>query len=192
MAFVGIIFNLILLGLLFAKAEIFAQAVSSIKNYPVLALPFIIFSFFSIEILLNFSNWRLITILFVLTTYGMDTGAWFFGRKFGSRKLWPSVSPNKTVEGLIGGMFTSGFLSMIFVFATTKQFSITLFFIFSCFGGLSQLGDLFQSKFKRLVGLKDSSSLIPGHGGVYDRIDSLIFLAPFFALFCLKYNPFFS
>jgi len=118
----------------------------------------------------------------------MDTGAWFFGKKFGKNKLWPSVSPNKTVEGLIGGMILSGLLGGICFHLLYNQFSISLFFLFCFLGLLAQLGDLLQSKMKRQVGIKDSSNLIPGHGGVFDRVDSLFFLTPFFLAFFTLYQ----
>ncbi|MBF0312470.1 MAG: phosphatidate cytidylyltransferase [Oligoflexia bacterium] len=147
-------------------------------------------------------------IMLLLITYSMDTGAWFFGRKYGKHKLWEKVSPKKTVEGLIGGMLTSGVVvSLVWAildyfdsgFAATVRdqggvvamhgefvYRVTLFVMFMLLSLISQIGDLFQSKLKRLVNLKDSSQLIPGHGGVYDRVDSLIFVAPFYYLF-LRY-----
>ena len=112
----------------------------------------------------------------------MDTGAWFFGKMFGKHKLWPKISPNKTVEGLVGGMAISGVLGHLFWFKFIDDSVMWIFVPFAILGFLSQLGDLVQSKFKRQFKIKDSSSLIPGHGGMYDRIDSLVFVLPFFAI----------
>ncbi len=112
----------------------------------------------------------------------MDTGAWFFGKNFGKNKLWPAVSPKKTVEGLIGGMIVAAVCSTVFWNAAFPVFHWYYALIFAFCGLISQVGDLVQSKLKREFEIKDSSNLIPGHGGVYDRIDSLIFLSPFFVI----------
>jgi phosphatidate cytidylyltransferase len=127
-------------------------------------------------------DWRQVLVLLFVVTFGMDTGAWFFGKNFGKRKLWPEVSPNKTVEGLFGGMFTSALLGGVFWYIFFSDLSLIVIFIFALCGAISQVGDLIQSKIKREYAIKDSSALIPGHGGVYDRIDSLIFLSPFFII----------
>ena len=112
----------------------------------------------------------------------VDTGAWFFGKNFGKRKLWPKISPNKTLMGLIGGVLTSLVISNICIYFMFDTFKIELVLSIAALGLFAQIGDLIESKMKRQLGVKDSSNLIPGHGGIYDRIDSLIFIAPFFAI----------
>lgn len=115
----------------------------------------------------------------LLGTWGADTGAYFIGRGFGRTKLYPSISPKKTVEGLIGGMVCA----MAIAFAFRSVLGLPLGVI-ACAGlgavvGVSSvLGDLSASMIKRSVGAKDSSQLIPGHGGVIDRFDGVIFVAP--------------
>lgn len=131
-------------------------------------------------------DWRQNLGVLLVLTISMDTGAWFFGKKFGKKKLWPEVSPKKTVEGLIGGMATSAVLGSLVWFYFFGNYQWYYSVIFAICGALSQVGDLIQSKIKREFGIKDSSNLIPGHGGIYDRIDSLIFLSPFF-VFVVKY-----
>ena len=131
-------------------------------------------------------NWRQILGLLMIVTYSMDTGAWFFGKNFGKTKLWPSISPKKTVEGLFGGMLTASVFGSIVWYIIFNDYQWYYSVIFAICGLLSQVGDLVQSKIKREFGIKDSSNLIPGHGGIYDRIDSLIFLSPFF-VFVVKY-----
>jgi phosphatidate cytidylyltransferase len=126
--------------------------------------------------------WRQILALLLLVTFSMDTGAWFFGKNFGKRKLWPEISPKKTIEGFIGGVFTSALVGSIAWNYLFHDYQIYYSVIFALCGAISQVGDLVQSKIKREFGIKDSSNLIPGHGGIYDRIDSLIFLSPFFAI----------
>ncbi len=126
--------------------------------------------------------WRYVLGLLLIITFGMDTGAWFFGKNFGKHKLWPAISPKKTVEGFFGGAFTSAVLGSLAWHYMFHDFQWYYSVIFACCGAISQVGDLVQSKIKREFGIKDSSNLIPGHGGIYDRIDSLIFLSPFFVI----------
>jgi phosphatidate cytidylyltransferase len=127
-------------------------------------------------------NWREILALLLIATYTMDSGAWFVGKNFGKTKLWPEVSPKKTVEGLIGGVIIAALCTGYAWYYLFHDFRWYYSVIFGICGLLSQVGDLVQSKLKREFEIKDSSNLIPGHGGVYDRIDSLIFLSPFFVI----------
>lgn len=126
--------------------------------------------------------WKQNLAMLLIVTFTMDTGAWFFGKNFGKHKLYPEVSPKKTVEGFVGGFLVSGLFGTLFWKVFFNDFQWYYFIIFALAGIMSQVGDLVQSKIKREFEIKDSSNLIPGHGGVYDRIDSLIFLSPFFAL----------
>jgi phosphatidate cytidylyltransferase len=124
--------------------------------------------------------------LFVII-WGADSGAYFAGKKFGKRKLAPQVSPGKTYEGMIGALLTTLILSpglcLLYVKPYPEMYMvITLVIVTVLF---SILGDLFESMLKRNVGIKDSGRLIPGHGGLLDRIDSLTAAAPIFALGCI-------
>ncbi len=132
-----------------------------------------------ISVLLR-EDWKGICALILFIAFGMDTGAWFVGVKWGKRKLWPKVSPKKTVEGFIGGALIAGLCGGVVAHIIWGTMNLGLFFIFVFLGIVSQVGDLVQSKLKRQCGVKDSSNLIPGHGGIYDRVDSLIFLTPVF------------
>ena len=127
-------------------------------------------------------NWRQILGMLLIVTYSMDTGAWFVGKNFGKHKLWPAVSPKKTVEGFIGGIIIAAVCGSVAWNLFFGEFRWYYSVIFGLCGAMSQVGDLIQSKIKREFEIKDSSNLIPGHGGVYDRIDSLIFLSPFFVI----------
>lgn len=135
----------------------------------------------SLVYLLKFPEWQEVIIVLLFVNYGMDSFAWFFGKNFGKNKLWPKVSPKKTIEGLIGGVLSTGILGSVLWQLFFAERSIALFLVFCLLGLIAQVGDLVQSKIKRQFNIKDSSTLIPGHGGVYDRIDSLLFLAPFYA-----------
>lgn len=122
-----------------------------------------------------------------LLVWGADSGAYFFGRALGKHKLALKVSPGKSWEGALGGLFTSGVIAFVFLQATPNDvFGRTLetvpFIVVSIATvAISVLGDLAESMFKRQAGIKDSSNLIPGHGGILDRVDSLTAAIPFFA-----------
>ncbi len=124
-------------------------------------------------------------LLFVMVLIWVaDSGAYFAGRRLGRHKLAPAVSPGKTVEGVIGGLVAAGVFSLIGAFAfDLPVLGAAGFVLLSLVVALfSVVGDLFESLFKRRVGVKDSGQLLPGHGGVLDRIDSLTAAAPVFAL----------
>lgn len=107
-----------------------------------------------------------------LVTWSTDIGAYFAGRRFGRRKLAPSISPGKTVEGLYGGIAAATLISGAWVFAygLGKQ----LLLLAPVFALAAQAGDLFESGMKRRAGVKDSGTWLPGHGGVLDRLDGLV------------------
>ncbi|NBO37346.1 hypothetical protein EBU99_02050 [bacterium] len=108
-----------------------------------------------------------------------DAGAYFVGRMFGRRKLIPKVSPNKTIEGALGGLFFSATTGLGICQYFRLPFSPVLAFTIALIVGASgQVGDLAESALKRTANVKDSGSLLPGHGGMLDRIDSLLFGVP--------------
>jgi phosphatidate cytidylyltransferase len=124
-------------------------------------------------------------MLFVMVLiWAADSGAYFVGRKLGRHKLAPAVSPGKTVEGVVGGLVAAGLFSLIAAFGfELPLLGIAGFVLLSLVVVLfSIVGDLFESLVKRRVGVKDSGQLLPGHGGMLDRIDSLTAAAPIFAL----------
>lgn len=122
-------------------------------------------------------------VLFLLTLIWVaDSGAYFVGRRFGKRKLAPDVSPGKTVEGFVGALVCSLAWSVIGVYWLAPENAalyVMLCLITIC---ASVLGDLVESMYKRHAGLKDSGQILPGHGGVLDRIDSLTAAAPIYTL----------
>ena len=154
----------------------------SIKRNPGLLCMITILPLLSFGIHFETVYWRQILALLLIVTFSMDTGAWFVGKNFGKHKLWPEVSPKKTIEGLIGGVLISAVFGTVAWYFMLQDYEWKYSVIFALCGVLSQVGDLVQSKIKREFAIKDSSNLIPGHGGIYDRIDSLIFLSPFFAI----------
>jgi phosphatidate cytidylyltransferase len=124
-------------------------------------------------------------ILLMATIVVSDTAQYYAGRTFGRRPLAPKLSPKKTIEGAIGGfVIAPAFLVLsayYFVPAATNQLSLAVLALLLVVAGIA--GDLFESTLKRAAGLKDSSALIPGHGGVLDRIDAMLFAAPIFYLY---------
>jgi phosphatidate cytidylyltransferase len=114
-----------------------------------------------------------------------DTFAFIVGKSIGKNKLLERISPKKTIEGFIGGAVFACFAS-IFIFKITGLLSVSLWItvalVTAVFG---TLGDLIQSQLKRQAGVKDSGQLMPGHGGIYDRLDSIIFSSPFIYLFLI-------
>ena len=127
------------------------------------------------------------TLWFFIMVWAMDIGGFIVGCNVKGPKLAPKISPNKTWSGLIGGIVFAMAASYIYIwilaeFSVIKIDNNTQTF-FVVLGGIiaavSQIGDLIESAIKRKLGVKDSSSLIPGHGGVFDRVDGLIFAAPF-------------
>jgi phosphatidate cytidylyltransferase len=119
----------------------------------------------------------------MVLVWGADIGAYFSGRRFGKRKLAPQVSPGKSWEGVFGGLLTTLLICVgVGIYREWSFFSVLL----SVLGTvavvlISVVGDLTESMFKRQSGVKDSSNLLPGHGGVLDRIDSLTAAIPVFA-----------
>jgi len=138
--------------------------------------------------------WVLFSVLMIVWT--ADIGAYFIGKKIGIHKLAPQLSPGKSIEGAIGGMVAVCILGLIlntenlsssnFFNIIGQQYSWLILIPLSIFlAGMSVIGDLFESQLKRLSGMKDSSGLLPGHGGVLDRVDALLPVLPIAAL-CIQ------
>ncbi len=127
-------------------------------------------------------------LLFLFGTIWLsDSLAMWIGKAFGQRKLAPTVSPNKTIAGFVGGMSGGLIVAVILHFWLLPDFHIVKLIIAGLLVSfVGQLGDLVESCWKRSIGIKDSSNIIPGHGGILDRFDSLLFAAPVLYLY-LKY-----
>jgi phosphatidate cytidylyltransferase len=134
-----------------------------------------------------YGGWLLLLMFVVI--WGADVGAYAFGKTMGKRKLAPVVSPNKTWEGAMGGLITATVLSTIAAFFIGLSFSLAWFVLLALvLVVVSVIGDLFESMLKRQAGIKDSSQILPGHGGLLDRLDSTLSVAPFFIVALLIFK----
>lgn len=136
-----------------------------------------------IPLLYKADNGKFLIWYLAIAAWGTDTFAYLVGVKFGKHKLTP-ISPKKSIEGSIGGIIGAVLLSIIYTYIISKIASVEISYIVISviavvLSILSQIGDLAASSIKRYVGIKDFGKLIPGHGGMLDRIDSILFIAPY-------------
>jgi phosphatidate cytidylyltransferase len=118
----------------------------------------------------------LYTLAVLLLTWGTDSGAFFLGKALGKKKLAPAISPNKSWAGAVGGLITGVMIALAFgILMDGNVIHFALWGVIA--SAMCQIGDLAESAFKRHAGVKDSGSMLPGHGGFLDRIDSLLFTA---------------
>lgn len=191
---VGVLLWLCLTYFIF-NYQMFAEIWS--ENRPlrsILGIVLIAICWFSINFIHNqdpfWGPFYLITLL--IWIWSADSGAYFIGRHFGKQKLAPDISPGKTIEGAIGGvgltLIVAAVLGLFFPFGLRQYIGFMLLAVLISM--VTVVGDLFESMVKRQAGVKDSGRLLPGHGGVLDRLDSLISAAPFFAagLWLLEYT----
>jgi phosphatidate cytidylyltransferase len=167
------------------------QKISTSSKYLYL-LGYIILPFvFITEISFGINNYnpKIIIGLFILI-WTNDTFAYIVGKSIGRTKLFEKISPKKTVEGFLGGIVfavLAGYLISKYYIRANPQFSERSILIWTSIavivGIVGTIGDLIESKFKRIAGVKDSGSIMPGHGGILDRLDSVIFVAPIIFLF---------
>ena len=116
----------------------------------------------------------------LLIVWSTDIGAYMVGRKYGQRKLAPDISPNKTIEGSLGGIASAMVVSLVYTLIWPLTYgTIVMLLLTILFSIVGQLGDLVESSYKRYYGVKDSGDILPGHGGILDRFDSLLFVFPF-------------
>lgn len=141
------------------------------------------FGFLIILPMTNSGYEYMIVLSLVLFIWSNDSFAYLIGKNFGKRKLFQSVSPKKTIEGFIGGVVFTIITSVVISYCS-DLFSLTEWIILSIITSvLGTIGDLVESKLKRQAGVKDSGNIMPGHGGLLDRLDSLLFVAPFVYLY---------
>lgn len=174
-------FSFLMFLLVFGLYEIF-----KLKNQidKILLLFIFIFFIFSIFNLRSYDDGLIYVFYIIFVTWLSDSGGYFFGKMFGGKKI-NFISPNKTYSGFLGSIILSQISYIIFMYKNFLNFNHKEFiFIFNIFSAIIVItGDLFFSYIKRKNGIKNFSRLIPGHGGLFDRIDGLIFLTIFLQIF---------
>ena len=190
----SIIFNLFLI-ICFAIILYEWHNISKNKNYYFLGIIYLIFSFYSIYEVYNF-NYNYLNFLFVLLIcVSTDIGGYVFGKLFKGPKLI-SISPNKTYSGAIGGyLFSIISVTIFFQLSFISSYKIDVLFssyiMIILISSVSQFGDILISYFKRLSNVKDTGNFIPGHGGLLDRADGMIFAFPFtYIILIMNFNLF--
>ena len=181
----------ILVNLFLIRDILVLNKTSLFKSKRYFCIIFYIISGFVFLSLIPFTNKvfepKIILGIFILV-WTNDTFAYLVGKGVGKRKLMEKISPKKTIEGFFGGMAGALLASFIFFKFTSIYNLIFWLFLALLVSVLGTIGDLIQSKFKRLAGVKNSGNIMPGHGGVYDRLDSIIFASPFIYLFIIIIN----
>ncbi len=139
---------------------------------------YVVFLSLHVTLVEQTGEYGILVWLIFLTAFGTDIMAYFTGYAFGKHKLAPKISPKKTIEGSIGGILGSVIFCAVFGYFATPGLLMHCIIIGILGGVISQFGDLTASIFKRKMGIKDYGNLIPGHGGILDRFDSVLFTAP--------------
>lgn len=180
-------FTILLVALPFL-VEIYRNKSTPISNLAVLLFGwlYLVIPFFLVVWISSHSiGAQLLMGLFILV-WTNDTFAYLSGRFLGKHKLFERISPNKTWEGTVGGIVFAIFGGFLFAYFTNQQYEFWI--IASLIIAVASIyGDLFQSMMKRSVGLKDSGSILPGHGGILDRFDAVIYAIPFFFVWLVLY-----
>jgi phosphatidate cytidylyltransferase len=171
-----------LVALLLVKTYPASAGFSRVPQRLAMGLLVLVPAWFAVSSLRASDNGVALLLMLLLLVWGADIGAYAAGKTWGRRKLLPAVSPGKTVEGASGGLAVCMLVGLGFSFwlELTLQASVSLVLLSLLTGMVSVLGDLLESMLKRERGIKDSGQLLPGHGGVLDRIDSLTAAAPVF------------
>ena len=171
-------------------AILFTQSIITNMKYSILDIAITLFGICYIPLFLIYipktigaENGNILIWYLFIASWGTDIFAYTIGKKFGKHKF-SKISPNKSIEGCIGGAVGAILIALIYTYAINKFFGMNINYIFISgiallLSIIGQIGDFAASSIKRYVGIKDFSNLLPGHGGMLDRFDSLIFIAPF-------------
>ena len=181
-----LIFYPFLLFFLISKRKFYGYITS--KSWPIFLVTFSLILLVSSPYLnIDFKKFQIYMIAYLVLIWGIDSAGYFVGLKFGKKKLCESVSPKKTIEGVYGSII----FTLIFGFCSSQFLQIETLLVMAsslmiCFFAI--IGDLIQSKIKRQLKIKDFGNWIKGHGGLFDRLDSIIFSFPFFYLIIIIFE----
>lgn len=178
---------------------IFTVHIFRYSKFEVSKLFYTVFTFIYVNVLISyladikyFANYgSFMLLMFVASVVFSDTFAYFIGVTWGKHKLCPDISPKKTIEGSIGA-FLGAVISSVIVAVIYNRINISVSYVWSIVygivcGGVSQIGDLLASSIKRYFEIKDYGDVLPGHGGIMDRLDSIILVAPVFYFFLVNF-----
>jgi phosphatidate cytidylyltransferase len=175
----GLVLGMILFGLIFlwrfGELELVVQQLALLL-FGFIYVPLLLGHLVLLRTLPFGREWIYLVLLIVMAS---DTGAYFSGISLGRHKLYPAISPNKSVEGAIGGLLGGLLAAFVARYTFFPALDVVDCLLLGLgLGAMSQLGDLFESMLKRSFGVKDSGTIIPGHGGILDRLDSLLLAFP--------------
>ena len=169
-----------------APIDIMYKSISSNVKFKIFYGYFLVSPMVIVSAIIFTQNKALLLLPFIMI-WASDIGAYFIGKKFGKNKLAKNISPGKTIEGALGGFVCNAICASILVYFFAISFYIMFFFAIIV-TALSIFGDIYQSFLKRRANVKDSGSFIPGHGGLFDRLDSFCPTLPIFFLVCNYFN----
>ena len=174
---IGGLFLLFMTGLFTVPDNDLGMKWTAYSTFGLMYLPFLLSTFVQVRAVEKTGLlWLFLTLVL---TWSADSGAYFAGRAFGKHKLFERVSPKKTIEGVVGGVFLSTIVAYFFCATWLPEVPVfSSILIGVVWALLSVVGDLVESMMKRAFGVKDSGNIMPGHGGVIDRLDSLLFTFP--------------
>lgn len=183
----GVLLATIITQLFLLKDLLFIRIIPMFEKKKYLVSGFYLITCSIFITLIPFDNYGNYTPSYLLGMFILiwvnDSFAYLVGKNLGKRKLYVKISPKKTIEGFLGGLFFC-ILTGILISKTTNSLTTTHWVIISLIIGVfGTIGDLIQSKFKRQAGVKDSGTIMPGHGGIFDRLDSVLYAAPFVFLY---------
>ncbi|BCD92557.1 phosphatidate cytidylyltransferase [Francisella halioticida] len=178
------VFPIFWLYAIFKLSQYEREKIDAISSNQVLTMGLFTIAPFAACLYILHSNGVAWIFMFILVIAAADSGAYFTGKAVGKRKMLPRLSPNKTVEGLLGGIVCAIVMAIIFLLymGLSPLEYVCMVLISALVAVLSVVGDVFESMMKRIAGVKDSGNILPGHGGVLDRLDGYMPTLPVFVL----------